>query len=79
MSIGTMSSKGQITVPKEVRDALGLTPGTRVTFTRNDDGTVTLSATRRRIAELAGRLEYAGRVISIEEMDEAIASGSQRA
>ncbi|MGH2350760.1 MAG: AbrB/MazE/SpoVT family DNA-binding domain-containing protein [Chloroflexota bacterium] len=31
--MATITSKGQITIPKEVRDALGLTPGTQVEFT----------------------------------------------
>ncbi|NHN54764.1 AbrB/MazE/SpoVT family DNA-binding domain-containing protein [Calidifontibacter sp. DB0510] len=38
MSTGTMTSNWQITVPKDVREALRLTPGTKVTFTRNTDG-----------------------------------------
>ena len=34
----TISSKGQITVPAEVRDRLGLVPGTPVTFELREDG-----------------------------------------
>ncbi len=34
----TISSKGQITVPAEVRDRLGLVPGTTVLFELRDDG-----------------------------------------
>lgn len=73
MSTGTMTSKGQITVPKDVREALGLTPGTKVSFTRNEDGDYVLSTSRRTIGELRGRLGYRGPAVSLEEMDAAIA------
>lgn len=39
----TVTSKGQVTIPKPVRDLLGIVPGTRVEFHRNADGAVTLT------------------------------------
>jgi antitoxin PrlF len=36
----TISSKGQITVPQEIRKRLGLTPGDRVEFVMEQDRTV---------------------------------------
>jgi antitoxin PrlF len=57
-----LTSKGQVTVPKKVRDYLGLKPGAAVTFERLDSGEITLraakaSAKRRtsRFAKLRGR------------------------
>ncbi|MGH8403775.1 MAG: AbrB/MazE/SpoVT family DNA-binding domain-containing protein [Gammaproteobacteria bacterium] len=38
----TLTSKGQVTIPKKVRDALKLTPGTRVEFAVNHAGEVIL-------------------------------------
>jgi len=38
----TITVKGQVTIPKRVREALELTPGTRVEFAVNDDGDVVL-------------------------------------
>lgn len=38
----TITIKGQVTIPKHVRDALNLTPGSRVEFDVNDAGQVTL-------------------------------------
>lgn len=73
MATGTMTSKGQITVPKEVRDALGLTPGVRVAFRRNSDGDYVLSTAPRPLADLAGSLRYDGPPLSLEDMDAAIA------
>lgn len=79
MSVGTMTSKGQITVPKDVREALRLTPGTKVNFTRNGDGDFVLSISRPRVADLAGRLAYSGPAVSLDDMDAAIVGGAMGA
>ncbi len=36
----TVTAKGQITIPKAVRDALGVKPGSKVEFKRRDDGSI---------------------------------------
>ena len=72
MVTGTMTSKGQITVPKEVREALGLTPGTQVAFRRNSDGEYVLSTAPRPLVELAGTVHYDGPALTIADMDAAI-------
>ena len=41
--MSTITVKGQVTVPKPIREALGLTPGVRVEFTVNADGQVVLT------------------------------------
>ena len=38
----TITSKGQVTIPADIRKALGLTAGERVVFTRLDDGTTVM-------------------------------------
>lgn len=38
----TLTVKGQVTIPKQIRDALGLTPGSAVDFAVNRDGEVVL-------------------------------------
>lgn len=38
----TVTSKGQITIPKRVRDLMGIEPGSRVDFERGPDGSVVL-------------------------------------
>ena len=73
MTAATMTSKGQITVPKDVRDALGLVTGSRVDFTRTKDGVYELRVEHRPVMNSAGSLRYVGPAKSIEEMDEAIA------
>jgi antitoxin PrlF len=39
----TVTSKGQVTVPKRVREQLGIVPGSRVEFELTEDGRVTLT------------------------------------
>lgn len=75
MSTGTMTSKGQITVPKDVREAMGLTPGTRVDF-RLVDGQWTISTERIRAVDLIGILSSNGRSVTIDDMDAAIAEAA---
>ena len=60
-----MTSKGQLTVPKDVRDRLGLKSGDRVVFEFEED-TVRLRVERRKgLGELMGSLpatrEYPGK------------------
>lgn len=70
--MATVTSKGQITIPKEVRDDLHLRPGDRVEFRRDAGGTFVLRPVRRSILDLAGMLRYRGRPVPVEEMDAAI-------
>jgi antitoxin PrlF len=68
----TITAKGQTTVPKEVRDALGLKPGELLIYDLRD-GKVTIRKSLH-VSELAGILHRPGqRAISIEEMDHDIA------
>jgi AbrB family looped-hinge helix DNA binding protein len=38
----TVTSKGQVTIPKPVRDYLGIEPGSEVSFRRADDGSIVI-------------------------------------
>jgi AbrB family looped-hinge helix DNA binding protein len=69
-----VTAKGQITVPKPIRDHLGVKPGDRIKFFVHPDGTVVLFPTRP-ITDLRGMLKSSRQARTIEEMDEAIASG----
>jgi antitoxin PrlF len=57
----TLTSKGQTTIPKEIRDSLGIKPGDLLTFTQMQDGTVLLRAKTKSILSLAGALHKKGR------------------
>jgi AbrB family looped-hinge helix DNA binding protein len=67
-----MTSKGQITVPKDVRMKLNLKPGDRVRFVIEADGRVRLWPAKRDITSLRGVLPKPKRALTIEEMDDAI-------
>ena len=76
MPIATLTSKGQITLPISVRNALGLSAGAQVDFLPVD-GSFILVPVRSDVASLKGR--FAGRVkkpVSVEAMNEAIAAGA---
>jgi len=68
-TVATLTSKGQTTIPKEIRDGLGLRPGDRMTFTLMPDGTVVLRAKAKSIMDLAGLLRKKGRrPVAIERL-----------
>jgi len=57
----TLTSKGQTTIPKEIRDELGMKPGDRMTFTLMSDATVVMRVKNKSISDLAGTLYKKGR------------------
>jgi AbrB family looped-hinge helix DNA binding protein len=72
MPTGTLTSKGQITLPKAVRDELGLKVGDRVAFRIREDGSVIVEAETVEISELRGVLVPRRRGVTIEDMQAAI-------
>ena len=74
MSAATVTSKGQITIPKEVRERLKLKAGDRVVFVVQSDNDVMLKPAKTDVRELYGMLHRKGRrARTIEEMDQGIA------
>ncbi len=65
--VSTVTQKGQVTIPKSVRD--------RVEFVFNDRGEVVIKPVTRKVAEVAGLLSKYRKPhpVSIEEMDQAVA------
>ena len=65
----TLTSKGQTTIPKEIRDELGIKPGDRMTFTLMPDATVVMRVKNKSISDLAGTLYKKGRKpVSVEQL-----------
>jgi AbrB family looped-hinge helix DNA binding protein len=73
----TMSTKGQLTLPKDVRDALGLAPGTPLEGTVDRHGNIVLLAARSDPAELFATRPRVERVLSVEDMDHVIARAAR--
>lgn len=74
MTTATLTSKGQITVPAEVRRALQVESGDKIEFIQIEPGRFELMAATRSVRELKGMFGPASRVVSIEEMNAAIAA-----
>lgn len=73
MATSRMSTKGQLVVPKEIRDHLGLRPGDRIDFVIQEDGEVVLRPAVLDVHDLKGILKRkGGKTVSIREMKEAI-------
>jgi antitoxin PrlF len=73
MPVSTLTSKGQTTIPKEVRDFLRIAAGDRLDFVPQADGTVTLRAATVEVAALKGILHRQGmEAVSLAEMERAV-------
>lgn len=73
MPTSMLTSKGQTTIPKEIRDHLGLVTGSRIDFAILTSGEVVLKPVTRDIRTLKGILHRPNqRPVSLEEMEEAI-------
>ena len=55
----TMTLKGQVTIPKQIRDSLGLKPGAKLDFAVNRDGEVVLQRTENTARRKPDRFEAA--------------------
>lgn len=74
MPIATITSEGQVTIPQEILDRLGLKPGDRVGFRIHADGKCVLEP-RIPIERLYGVLATGAATVTLEEMDRAILEG----
>ncbi|MGQ2967749.1 MAG: AbrB/MazE/SpoVT family DNA-binding domain-containing protein [Allorhizobium sp.] len=72
----TMTSKGQITIPSEVRDALKLEPGTRF-YVAARNGQVVAIPKNKNLMDLAGIVKLPpGVSLSLEDMEESVADAA---
>ena len=74
LATATMTSKGQVTIPKPVRAALGIDSGDRIEFVEVEKGQFVIVAATRSVQELNGRFRgRRSKPVTIEEMNAAIA------
>ncbi len=73
MAIATITNKGQITIPKEVRDAFGLHSGDKLEFFCEQGGRIVVTPIKKNVDDLFGKLFKAERTaLSTEEINEAL-------
>ena len=70
-----ITTKGQATIPKAIREHLRLRPGDRVKFFVHPDGSVVLLP-KRPAAVLRGIIKGRQKPVTVEEMNDAVASGA---
>jgi AbrB family looped-hinge helix DNA binding protein len=76
MPTATITTKGQVTLPREVRVQLGVSAGDRLDFIRLDDGNYAIVPAVRSVRSLRGVIPGRAEPVTLEEMDAAIAKGA---
>ena len=74
----TITSKGQVTVPKMVRDRLHLRPGDRLEFLVDEDGTLRVVPVTASLRQLKGMVQKPKQAVSLSEMEAAITKGAAK-
>jgi antitoxin PrlF len=79
VATATLTTKGQTTIPKEVREHLKLNAGDKLDFVIASDGQVILKPATIDVRDLKGLLKRAGRKsVTIEDMNAAVIDGALR-
>jgi AbrB family looped-hinge helix DNA binding protein len=78
MPSAVLTSKGQITIPKAVRDALGVESGDRVDFVETGKGVFEVVAAAKDVRELKGVIGKPRRPVSVDDMRKAVARRASR-
>ncbi len=76
MPSAKVTSKGQITVPKAVRERLNIGPGDSVLFREQADGTIVVEAESHDVMALAGSVRPRVKGVTLDQMNEAARQGA---
>lgn len=79
MATATITSKGQVTIPREVRAGLGVSAGDRLDFVRLEDGNYAIVPASHSIRSLRGIIPRPKKPVSLEDMEAAISAGARGA
>jgi antitoxin PrlF len=78
MAKAVVTSKGQVTIPKIIRDRARMDSGTQLDFQLESDGTVIIRPVTRDISEIKGIVKVKRRKpVTLKEMKKAIADGAK--
>ena len=72
MTTATITSKGQVTIPKDVRIRLGIGTGDRVEFVEVQDGVFQIVAATQDVQVLKGIVPKPKKPVTIEDMNQAV-------
>ena len=72
MITASITSKGQVTIPKSIRDSLKVSTGDKINFIVSEDGEVIIKPLAKKAAEVFGLLAATKKAVSLEEMDSKI-------
>jgi len=73
MAIATLTSKGQITLPKVIRERLGVEAGDKIEFVETEPGVYKMIAATRDVRDLKGSVPKPAKPVTVEEMGRVIA------
>jgi AbrB family looped-hinge helix DNA binding protein len=76
MTIATVTSKGQVTIPADVRKELGLRSGSRIDFVYLDAGRYEIVVATGSVTSLKGLIPAPATPVTLEQMDAAIAEAT---
>lgn len=76
--IATLTAKGQVTLPKNLRDQLDLQVGDKLNFVLLDNNVVQILPLKQSAKKLKGLIKKPKKAVSIDEMNQAIASGKAK-
>ncbi len=79
MTSATVTSKGQVTIPVDVRTKLGLRPGSRLAFVPTDTGGYEIHLEAASIQDLKGAVPRPSGPVTLDDMNEAVAAGATTA
>ncbi len=74
MPTAKLTTKGQVTIPKEIRERMGLRAGDELRFSLRDDGSAIVEPHKRDLRSLRGSVKPKDRQVSIEDMKDAVRS-----
>lgn len=79
MATATVTSKGQVTIPKEIRDKHHLEAGRRIEFLEDANGVISIWPVTESVTRLKGMVEKPAKPVPLGKMKEAIREGGGKA
>jgi AbrB family looped-hinge helix DNA binding protein len=76
--VSTVSEKGQLVIPREVRQVLDVKRGDRLSWSVEENGEIRVALAKTELMSLKGRIPSHGKSVSIEDMEQAIRDGAMK-